>query len=191
VTGGWRAIGVASSSEKLSSSYRPGGRLRRLLHGLSMCLTLAIGPWSLPARACSFETWRINVGLGLVLRYIGSSKYLNAPLFSSADDPSPDRSAELRGSSSTRDPFASASASLLSLAATPSYHSSIASSGLSGKQVLGSILRKTWFVSGSTTSNFSTDFCRNGTCSCGPSSSCIVCHVTKPCFLSAGMPGAE
>lgn len=130
-------------------------------------------------------------GLSLALRYIGSSKYLNAPVFSSADDPSPDKSAELRGSSSTRAPFASTSASRLNLAATPSYHSSIASSGLSGKHLLGSILRKTSFVSGSITSNFSTDFCSRGTCSCGPSSNCIVCHVTKPCFLSAGTAGEE
>ncbi|KAH3946790.1 hypothetical protein HBI24_225540 [Parastagonospora nodorum] len=101
------------------------------------------------------------------------------------EEPSP--SVEIRGPASAAmcALAASSSASLLSLVATPSYQVSIASSGLSGKHSLGSTLGKRPPDAGSTTSYFSTARCKKGTCSSGPNSSCIVCHVTKPCFLSA------
>jgi hypothetical protein len=162
------------------------------LKGFSMCLTLEVTASAPIGKIAScLETCRMKPGLGRVLRYIGSSKYLKAPLRSSAEEPSP--SVDVRGpaSAAMRALAASSSASLLSLAATPSYQVSIASSGLSGKHSLGSTLGKMLPDSGSTTLYFSTALCRNGTCSSGPSSNCIVCHVTNPCFLSAGIVGVE
>ena len=143
--------------------------------------------------ACCLETWRIKVGLGRPFLYMGSSKYLNAPLLSSADELSPERSVEMRGPGSAAmcSLAASSSASFFSRAATLSYHVSIASSGLSGKHCLGSALGNRPPVSGSTTSYCATVFCRIGTCSSGPRSSCIVCHITKPSFFNAGMVGLE
>lgn len=163
-----------------------------------MCLTrdvTALPPLSsIGLIACCFETCRMKPGRGRALRYMGSSKYLNAPFLSSADDPpSPAVSIDVRGpgSAAMLALVASSSASLFSLAATPSYHVSMASSGLSGKHCFGSTLGNTPPVCGSTTSYFSTAFCKNGTCSSGPRSNWIVCHVTKPCFFSAGTVGLE
>lgn len=186
-------MGVASSSMELSLSYCPGILFFRPPNGFNMCRTrdvIAL-PWSSTGRVDCLETCRIKVGLGLLLRYMGSSKYLYAPFLSSADEPSPDWSVEIRGpgSSLTRVVLASSSASLFSLVATPSYQVSIASSGLSGKHSLGKIFGNSPPVSGSMTVYFSTALCMKGTCSSGPSSSCIVCHVTKPCFFSAGIVG--
>jgi hypothetical protein len=186
-------MGVASSSERLSLSYRPGTLFFLLLKGFSMCLTLEVT--ASPPRsstgliACCFETCRMKPGRGRALRYMGSSKYLKAPFRSSAEEPSP--SVDIRGpaSAAMRALAASSSASRLSLAATPSYQVSIASSGRSGKHSLGSTFGKMPPDAGSTTSYFWTARCRNGTCSSGPNSNCIVCHVTKPCLLSAGMVG--
>lgn len=79
--------------------------------------------------------------------------------------------------------------STLSFSDTPSCHFIISKSGLLGKAVFGKTLGNSLPSPRCTISKLLTAFCNNGTCSAGPSSSCTVCHLTKPCGVKAGIDG--
>ena len=70
-----------------------------------------------------------------------------------------------------------------------SCHSIILWSGSQGRASFGRNVGKKCPSAGLTISNRFTASCKNGTCSRGSSNSCTVCHLTKPCGVSAGMAG--
>jgi len=95
-----------------------------------------------------------------------------------------------RGGRSGRGPSSSSGvARCRSFSAQELCHLSISASGFWGKASFGSSTGNNSPVSGFVSAQFRTAYCMNGTCSSGPRSISIDCHLTKPFVVSAGIEG--